>query len=136
MKYWRIISTIFLVVVYGQEECLKGIDFLNGIKTIIGADPNVPSHEVELKPFVGSFSTIKTQEDKLFSNTTYCMTDNACGHWDAYSRQDVPLSDLNCNSFCFIPISTTTGLRFMTSTTYSPENPPSSYLNCGWETCG
>jgi hypothetical protein len=28
--------------------------------------------------------------------------DNACGHWDAYSTTNVPLSDLSCNKFCYI----------------------------------
>lgn len=131
MKYWQMIM-MMLVIVRG-DECLRGIEFLNGIRTIIGADPNVPPQEVQYKPFVGSFSTIKTEQDEQLSNTSYCMTDNACGHWDAYSRTDVSLSDLNCNSFCFIP---TTETRFVESNLYTVDNPPPSYLNCGWETCG
>ena len=128
-----LLMLLVLGVIRGEEECLHGTEFLNGIRTIIGADPNLPRSELQYKPFVGSFSTIKSEDDKSLATTKYCMTDNACGHWDAYSRPDVPLSDLGCNSFCYI--SRVTG-RFAKSSRYSPSNPPSSYLNCGWETCG
>lgn len=132
---WKVILFFFIGngIVSSQEECLQGVEFLNGIRSIIGVDPNVSPQEVQYKPFVGSFSTIHSEEDTLLTSTTYCMTDNACGHWNAYSQPDVPLSDLSCNSFCYIPKSTR---LFTKSAIYSPENPPSSYLNCGWETCG
>lgn len=133
-KYW-IRMVLMVSSVFAQEEtaCLQGLDFLYGIRSIIGVDPNVPPHEVEYKPFVGSFSTIRSADDCVLTNTSYCMTDNACGHWEAYSKYDVPLSSLSCNSFCFIP---TTEQRFVKSAIYTTENPPHSYLNCGWETCG
>jgi hypothetical protein len=114
------------------DGLLMGHDFLEGIRGIIGVDPNVPPNEVQYKPFVGSFSTIANEEG-LPENVSYCMTDNACGHWDAYSRSDVPLTDLSCNSFCYIPASTR---RYTKSNRYSTDNPPPAYLNCGWETCG
>lgn len=136
-KYSTVVMMLMAVLTKGQEDttvaCLRGTEFLHGIQTIIGADPHVSSEEVRYKPFVGSFSTIQTEQDETLFNTSYCMTDNACGHWDAYSRPDVALSDLSCNSFCYIP---TTEIRFVKSSLYSPSNPPPSYLNCGWETCG
>lgn len=115
------------------KDRLYGQAFLDGIRTIIGADPNVPPQEVQVKPFVGSFSTIKSEDDPSLPTTMYCMTDNACGHWEAYSRPDISLQDLSCNSFCYI--SKSTG-KFVKSEKYTTENPPPSYLNCGWETCG
>lgn len=133
-KYWiRMILIVSSVFAQEETSCLQGLDFLHGIQAIIGVDPNVPPHEVEYKPFVGSFSTIRSADDCVLTNTSYCMTDNACGHWEAYSQYDVPLSSLSCNSFCFIP---TTEQRFVKSAIYTTENPPHSYLNCGWETCG
>ena len=136
MREWiRIISmTASLFVVMPREDCdcLHGHDFLRGIKSIIGADPNVPLNEVNYKPFVGSFSTIKNEND-ITANVSYCLTDNACGRLDAYSRSDVPLTDLYCNSFCYIPRRTR---RYTKSTRYTIDDPPSVYLNCGWETCG
>lgn len=131
MKWWFLIS--IMAITARCEECLKGHSFLEGIRSIIGVDPNVPPQEVQWKPFTGSFSTIKSEDDPALSTTTYCLTDNACGHWEAYSTNDVPLSDLACNSFCYI--SKNTG-KFIKSNLYSPSNPPRSYLNCGWETCG
>ena len=114
------------------EDCLVGRSFLQGIRTIIGADPNVPSQEVYWKPFTGSFSTIKSEQDKALQTTKYCLTDNACGHWDAYSKDNVPLTDLSCNSFCYI--SSQTG-KYVWSKEFTVEHPPASYLSCGWETC-
>lgn len=115
------------------EDGLKGLELLEGIRNIIGVDPNVSPEESHHKPFVGSFSTIHTENDPSLENTTYCMTDNACGRWDAYSRPDVPLDDLYCNSFCFIDITTK---KYTKSKIYDIQNPPLNYLNCGWETCG
>lgn len=123
---------VFLSVVCG-EECLEGVALLDGIRTIIGADGLVPPDELHVKPFVGSFSTIKTEDDTALASTTYCMTDNACGHWDAYSSSDVSLTDLSCNVFCYIPKSTG---HYTKSNEYTTSHPPPSYLNCGWETCG
>ena len=122
-----------MVLCVRSEECLKGRGLLEGIRSIIGTDPNVPPQEVQWKPFTGSFSTIRNEEDPALQTTQYCMTDNACGHWEAYSRPDVPLSDLSCNSFCYVSSSTR---KFQKSQTYTPDHPPPSYLNCGWETCG
>lgn len=132
MKLWNWMFVLFLSVVCG-EECLEGVAFLDGIRMIIGADGLVPPEELHVKPFVGSFSTIQGEDDPVLASTSYCMTDNACGHWDAYSRPDVSLSDLSCNSFCYI---TKTNGRYVKSDRYTTNNPPSSYLNCGWETCG
>lgn len=130
MRQW--IMMVAVVMMVRGEKCLKGHDFLEGIKTIIGADPNVPYDEVQYKPFVGSFSTIKNVYE-MNSNVSYCLTDNACGHWDAYSRPDIPLTDLDCNSFCYIPTRTE---RYTKSQRHTIDNPPKMYLNCGWETCG
>jgi hypothetical protein len=130
MKFLLIL--LFLTRIRSEEECYKGVMFLEGIRSIIGADPNVPQQEIQYKPFTGSFSTIGSEYDPLLLETKYCMTDNACGHWEAYSRPDVPLLDLGCNSFCYI--SKASG-KYVPSTIYSTNNPPESYLNCGWETC-
>ena len=114
-----------------QENGLTGIDLLNGIRNIIAADPNVPRQEIPYKPFVGSFSTIKDENDPSLATTSYCMTDNACGHMEAYSQQ-VPLTELSCNMFCYISKEG----KYVKSNIYSVEtNPPKSYLNCGWEQC-
>lgn len=123
---------VSVLVTCAAEDCLHGGAFLQQIRTIIGADPNVPAQERQGKPFTGSFSTVKSDDDPSLASTSYCMTDNACGHWDAYSRPDVPLSDLSCNSFCYIPVSTG---RYAMSEVHTVDNPPSSYLSCGWETC-
>lgn len=112
------------------EECLEGTQLLEGIRSIISRDPSVPPQEVIYKPFTGSFSTIKSDDDPALSTTKYCMTDDACGHFEAYSRPDVPLQDLSCNIFCYI--SKSSG-NYVQSTIYSINNPPTSYLNCGWE---
>jgi len=129
MKWVLFLMTIMMT---RADDCLEGQLFLDGIRSIIGADPNVPHQEVQYKPFTGSFSTIKNENDPSLQTTSYCITDNACGHWEAYSRPDVPLSELNCNSFCYI--SKTTG-KYVKSNIYSIQNPPDSYLSCGWETC-
>lgn len=131
MKWWFLASLWVMTV--RSEECLEGHVFLDGIRSIIGVDPNVPPQEVQWKPFTGSFSTIKSEDDPGLSATTYCLTDNACGHWEAYSQNDVPLTDLSCNSFCYISSATK---KFVRSTQYTTSHPPPSYLNCGWETCG
>jgi hypothetical protein len=116
-----------------SEECVEGQSFLEGIRSIIGMDPNVPREEVQTKPFTGSFSIIKNENDPALATTKYCLTDNACGHWEAYSKDDVPLTDLSCNSFCYI--SKSSG-KYLLSKDYTTDNPPNSYFSCGWETCG
>jgi len=114
-----------------QETGLRGNDFLQGIKDIIGKDPNVSPSEVQVKPFVGSFCNVNPNDS--LENVSYCMTDNACGHFEAYSQKDVPLYLLACNQFCFIDLTTR---MFQTSQWFTIESPPPYYLNCGWETCG
>lgn len=113
-------------------EGLSGIELLNGIRNIIGADNKLAPNEAEIKPFIGSFSTIKDKNDPNLSVTGYCMTDNACGRSDAYSRSDVPLSQLQCNKFCYIDLVTR---KYQESKIFSIQNPPQHYLNCGWSTC-
>jgi hypothetical protein len=115
-----------------SANALCGFELLNGIKQIIGADPNLPRNEIDYKPFSGSFSSIKSVQDPNFNTTCHCMTDNACGHFEAYSRSDVPLYLLDCNKFCYIDSAT---LTYKPSDDYSINHPPKSYLNCGWETC-
>lgn len=114
-----------------QHPCLRGEDLLHGIQAIIGQDPNLPRQELDFKPYVGSFSTYNPGDD--LSQVSYCLTDNACGHFEAYSQKGVPLSLLNCNHFCFIDAETH---RFVQSQHFTPDNPPDTFLNCGWETCG
>ena len=121
-----------LASVVAAKDCLVGKEFIDGIREIIGMDPNVPKDELPYKPFTGSFSTMKSEDDPMLAQTSYCMTDNACGHWDAYSRPDVPLEDLSCNIFCFIDAESR---RYVKSDLYTIQNPPQSYLSCGWETC-
>jgi len=116
----------------GEDGRLFGFDLLNGIREIIGSDPNLPRNEVDYKPFVGSFSTIKSVQDRELNDTSYCMTDNHCGHFEAYSDPHVPLYLLNCNKFCYIDGDTR---KYKPSDVYTVDNPPESYLNCGWETC-
>lgn len=114
------------------QPCLKGDGFLEGIRAIIGQDPNLPHDELVYKPFVGSFSTFKPGDD--LSGIRYCLTDNACGHYEAYSQDDVPLEELACDRFCFID---PRSRYFVASSVYTPANPPpEGHLNCGWETCG
>ena len=126
-----ILFTSFFHVILSQENGLKGYEFLQGIKDIIGKDLNVRPEEVESKPFVGSFSNLNPTDN--LDNVSYCLTDNACGHFEAYSQKDVPLYLLSCNHFCYIdPMSRT----FQWSLIYTTEQPPHYYLNCGWETCG
>lgn len=115
-----------------DAEGLVGIELLNGIKAIISSDPAIPRTEIEVKPFVGSFSTIKSKEDPNLGNAAYCMTDNACGRNDAYSRSDIPLSELSCNKFCYID---TASKKYRESKMHSIQNPPRQYLSCGWSTC-
>jgi hypothetical protein len=57
---------------------------------------------VDYKPFMGSFANVHNRDDPAFQGTGYCLTDNACGHNEAYSGPGVPLSDLQCNKFCYI----------------------------------
>lgn len=40
---------------------------------------------------MGSFSTIKGRNDPHLATTCYCMTDGACGHFEAYSEYLVVL---------------------------------------------
>jgi len=109
MKWWSSgLIFVSLLVSTQSEECVEGQLFLEGIRSIIGMDPNVPHDEVQWKPFTGSFSTIKSEDDPTLATIQYCLTDNACGHWEAYSQPDVPLSDLSCNSFCYISKSSRT----------------------------
>lgn len=132
---YRFITALFAILapvrILAAENGLKGYAFLEGIKRIIGADPNLPPGEVEYKPFVGSFTNLSPADD--LSNVSYCLTDQACGQPDAYSRNDVPLDLLGCNHFCYIDA--TTG-KYVQSAEYSTDAPPTQYLNCGWETCG
>lgn len=116
----------------GDSEGLVGQELLESIKSIIGSDASLPRDQIESKPFMGSFANIKSKDDPNFAKTGYCMTDNHCGHMDAYSRSDVPLSDLQCNKFCYVDRQTR---KYKPSTKYTAQNPPSHYLCCGWETC-
>lgn len=116
---------------YGEEYRVVGYEFLEGIRDIIGVDPNISPQEVEIKPFVGSFSNLNPTDD--VSQVSYCLTDNACGHFEAYQRKDIPLSLLSCNHFCYIDKETH---MYRTSEVYGIDDPPLFYLNCGWETCG
>ena len=118
---------------YEDNHKLIGHDFLQGIQDIIGSDPNVPKDQIPTKPFGGSFSTIQSPDDPNLNTTSYCLTDDACGHYDAYSSRDVPLSLLGCNIFCYIDKDTR---EYQPSQEFDIEHPPASYLNCGWETCG
>lgn len=118
---------------YEDDHKLVGYDFLQGIQDIIGSDPNLPENEIATKPFSGSFSTIRSQDDPALDTTSYCLTDQACGHWDAYSSNDVPLYLLDCNTFCYIDKDSKT---YQPSLKFDTQHPPVSYLNCGWETCG
>ena len=115
-----------------SKDCLMGNEFIDGIRTIIGLDPSVPKDQIHYKPFTGSFSTIKSDDDPKLSYTSYCMTDNACGHWEAYSDSNVPLEKLACNKFCFIDKQSR---KYVESKTFTVQNPPNHYLSCGWETC-
>ena len=132
MKILKYIISCASICAVNGESCLVGMEFLDGIRDIISVDPNVPKDQVIYKPFTGSFSTIKRNDDPSLSTTSYCMTDNACGHWNAYSEDNVPLTDLSCNSFCYIDKNT---LKYVKSNLFSTGNPPPSYLSCGWETC-
>lgn len=115
-----------------QPEGIIGENFLHGIQAIIGADPNVPADQVKYKPFMGSFANVKSEDDPALASTSYCLTDNACGHFEAYSQTGVSLSDLGCNKFCFIDKNSK---RYVPSAKYTIQNPPKNYLCCGWETC-
>ena len=128
-----LLPIIMIHAFYEDDHRLYGYDLLNGIKEIIGSDPNLPRNEIDYKPFVGSFSTIKTVDDPKLLTTSYCLTDNACGHFEAYSRDDVPLYLLECDKFCYIDKNTK---KYEYSEIYTVDNPPPSHLNCGWETCG
>lgn len=131
---WVFVFPVMLIQgLYEDDYKLTGNDFLQGIQDIIGADPNLPRNEISSKPFVGSFSTFSSKDDKHFLSVSYCMTDNACGHFEAYSRKDVPLSLLYCNKFCYIDKDSK---KYVESQQYTIDHPPALYLNCGWETCG
>jgi hypothetical protein len=126
--------TLWFVLVQCVQayDCLVGKDFLKGIRDIIGNDPSVSEGDVYFKPFTGSFTNIQGEDDQKIQQVSYCLTDSACGHWEAYSRTDIPLSELSCNQFCFIDSATK---KYVPSSIYSPHNPPEAYLSCGWETC-
>jgi len=126
-----ILLLFFFYTAWSLENCLQGNDFLNGIKNIIGNDQNLPKDEIDYKPFVGSFTNLNPNNN--LKNVSYCLTDNACGHFEAYNEKDIPLYLLNCNHFCFI---NQESKKFVESKIYSIDNPPKIYLNCGWETCG
>jgi hypothetical protein len=121
-----------MTCVAALEDGLKGMEFLEGIKHIIGADNQVPSDQIDYKPFVGSFTNLNPTDN--LDNVSYCMTDDACGQPNVYDRKDVPLSVLGCNNFCYI--ATTNPATYSISHIYTTQNPPDKYLNCGWETCG
>ena len=121
------------IIVTDNESALSGSDFLNGIREIIGRDGLLSENDLQYKPFMGSFANIKSDNDPNFEGTAYCMTDNHCGHFEAYSESTVPLSDLACNKFCYIDSNTN---YYATSQVYTIQNPPETYLCCGWETCG
>lgn len=126
-----ILLLFFFNSVWSLENCLQGNDFLQGIKNIISNDQNLPRDEIDYKPFVGSFTNLNPNDD--LKNVSYCLTDNACGHFEAYSQKNIPLYLLNCNLFCFI---NQKSKKFVESKIYSIDYPPKIYLNCGWETCG
>lgn len=128
-----LLSSSLCGVMATDTDRLEGNEFLEGIRSIIGADPNMPQDQVFYKPLSGSFSTIHDDNDPLLHETSYCLTDNHCGHWEAYGSNNVPLSDLSCNKFCYIDRNT---WKYRESVVHNVNNPPSSYLNCGWETCG
>jgi hypothetical protein len=47
---------------------------------------------------MGSFSTVRGDNDPRLANVQYCITDTSCGRVDAYTRTDVPLIELApCN---------------------------------------
>jgi hypothetical protein len=127
------IKILFLLpIATFAADCLVGRDLLEGIRSIIARDPSVPRDQIAAKPFVGSFSTIKYEDDPNLTTTAYCLTDNACGRWEAYSTPDVPLEELACNVFCFIDAHTG---NYVQSSAHNIINPPPNYLSCGWETC-
>ena len=133
LRKWILVVMMGLVVQSQEEQNrLSGYDFLVGIQDIIGSDPTLPRDQIGTKPFSGSFSSIQSTADSHFESTSYCLTDKACGHWEAYSRPDVPLTLLDCNTFCFIDENTR---RYRESQDYTVHHPPRSFLNCGWETC-
>ncbi|MBF0443236.1 MAG: hypothetical protein HQK54_15110 [Oligoflexales bacterium] len=114
-----------------SSEGVTGLALYEAIRDIIARDPNTRK-EAETKPFMGSFSTIKKKDDAALAETGYCMTDNHCGHFEAYSQSGVPLSSLSCNKFCYFDPNEK---KYKTSKKYSINNPPKNYLCCGWETC-
>lgn len=117
----------------GGEKTLLGGDLLAGIREIIGRDGLLSEGDLQYKPFMGSFANVKSDSDPLLASTAYCMTDNHCGHMEAYSESTVPLGELQCNKFCYIDEDTH---YYKTSSLYTLQNPPDTYLCCGWETCG
>lgn len=132
MKSVGILSLLLLPHLAISKECLVGNEFIDGIRAIIGLDPSVPKDQIHYKPFTGSFSTIKSDDDPNLSDTSYCMTDNACGHWEAYSESNVALEKLACNKFCFIDKQSR---KYVQSELFTIQHPPTHYLSCGWETC-
>jgi hypothetical protein len=82
----------------GPEDGLQGKAFLDQLRVIISNDPYITPQQVQWKPFMGSFSTMQDESDPRLANVKYCITDTSCGHVEAYSRTDVPLSALApCN---------------------------------------
>ena len=139
MRIMVLLSCVLVSIAIGGQhlrgqvsEGLQGREFLEGIRAIIGSDPSLPRDQVETKPLSGSFATVHSAEEAEALEVSYCLTDNACGHSEAYSGTDVPLSELGCNTFCYIDTATR---RYSPSKIYTVDNPPASYLNCGWETC-
>ena len=132
MKPFLLIGLIMATTTCALENGLKGSAFLQGIKDIISRDNNVPREQIEYKPFVGSFTNLEPSDN--LENVSYCMTDDACGQSDAYSKRDVPLDLLGCNDFCYIEDEEPRS--YSRSQIYTTDYPPEIYLNCGWETCG
>jgi hypothetical protein len=136
MKILSFLWVMLLRQIYALEstEHIMGLDFYNGIQRIIGKDPNVPVVEIPVKPFVGSFANVHSIDDNDIETVMYCFTDKPCNnHFDAYSRTDIPLAELDCNEFCYIDSADSD--TFSPSKIYTAHNPPLFYLNCGWETC-
>jgi hypothetical protein len=130
--FLSMIGTIYSFTYHEDNNRLIGQDFFQGIKDIIGSDPLLPREQIDTKPLSGSFSNIHSVDNIHIKNVSYCLTDNACGHWEAYSQENISLNLLNCNKFCFIDKN---NFVYQESLKYSIDNPPKYYLNCGWETC-
>ena len=47
---------------------------------------------------MGSFSTVRNDDDPRLAGVSHCLTDTSCGHVEAYTQTDVPLALLGpCN---------------------------------------